>query len=148
MVFLFVSIFAMSVGMWNYHTMANAVTATTRALSVRGSESVVNGRPALTVSDVAHLLAQNGIGLSPSLWNVTLVANANGAPVTQACNPLNACFNNGTNWPPPGSNGPGTALRISGRYPIGLPGMFWTGAGGPRGHTHSVGATAQEEIQF
>jgi hypothetical protein len=149
MVFLLVSIFSMGLGMWNYHTMENAVSATARTLAVRGSESVAKGRSAMTVGEVAQLLAFNGMGLAPAMWNVTLVADANGTPVTHPCNPLSSCLNDGTVWPPSGSNGQGTVVRITGRYPIGLPGMFWAGAaGGPGANSHILGATAQEAIQF
>jgi len=149
MVFLVVSVFSMAFGMWNYHTMANAVSATARAVAVRGSESVAKGRTAMTVREVAELLAFNGLGLSPNTWNVTLVANATGTPVTRTCNPLQSCLADGSVWPPAGSNGQGTAIRIVGRYPVGLPGMFWAGAGrGLSAGSYTLGAAAQEEIQF
>jgi Flp pilus assembly protein TadG len=150
LIFVLVSVFEMSRGMWTYHTLAYALKEGTRFAIVHGSDCSTNGNTcSTTLADVANRIRSAGIGLDPSLLNVTL--RVNGA--TAGCGkPLTTCLSgpaSGTVWP--GDNGqPGTDVVITGTYPFrSAIAMFWPGAGRPMGFgVFNLPAQSREMMQF
>jgi TadE-like protein len=128
MMFMLISIFEISRGMWNYHTLAFAVREGTRYATVHGSgcSSDPLNSCQVTIGQVAQRIQDAGIGLDPS--QLTLTFTSSGNPVT--CT-LNACLGNSTTWPEAPKNTPGNVIAISGALPFqSALAMFWPGAGG------------------
>jgi len=147
MIFIFVGVVAMSLGMWTYHSMAHAVASATRVLVVHGAGCT--GAGIVTVNGVARLIAAKATGVPASYLNVTLVANAGSASaVTRNCHPLTTCYDSTDRWPPAGSNAQGMNVRVTARYAVALPGIYWPGAAELGARANTLGASAQEPIQF
>ena len=74
LVFLLVSVFEMSRGMWLYHTLATAVREGTRLAVVHGGDcNLYPNSCAVTVRTVANRIRDAAVGLPPSdMQNVTL----------------------------------------------------------------------------
>ena len=116
LIFVLLSVTELSLTMWNYHTLAEAVSYSTRYASSHGAGCAGKGC-ATTVGSIATLLASRAIGLSAGNLNVTLTSGAS----TVTCNPLNSCTSSGTAWPSLSANTAGTDLTISASYPVSLP---------------------------
>jgi Flp pilus assembly protein TadG len=119
LIFILISIFEMARGMWNYHTLEEAVEVGTRYMAVHGSdlqaESACTSNEntcGASLNGVATALANAAVGLPSSAWNVTLTAGS----ASHSCSPLSSCVGVTTTWPPSGNNTPGTAIEISATY--------------------------------
>src|SRR4051794_10732915 len=92
MIFVLISVFEISRGMWLYHTLAYSVKVGVRYASVHGINCVnnvsnpnsctVNLGPSDTVGTIANVIRQAAVGLDPK--KTTLVFNASGTTTT--CN--------------------------------------------------------------
>ena len=151
LIFVLISIFEISRGMWIYHTLAYAVTEGTRYAIVHGENcSLSPNTCSVTVSDVAKKIQYVGVGLLPDQLTLTFTAPAGGTATTcllQDC--LKAPYNAQV-WPPSGANVPGTDITISAKYPFSSAiAMFWPGAGPSLVFpTFNLPATSTERIQF
>jgi hypothetical protein len=115
-IMLLISTFALSMGMWNYHTLAYMVHEGTRFVAVRGIGCTTGSNTcSVTIGNIASQLAFYGIGLPSNSVNVTLKTNSG---ATTNCNPLNTCFSNSTVWPPASNsdNALGSLITISASY--------------------------------
>lgn len=114
--FLLISIFEISRGMWAYHTLAKAVNAGARYASLHGSGCSSSGyHCGIAVQDVAGKIAESAPGIPASTLVVTLTSAASG---TVTCNPLSTCLADSTAWPPAVSNenAPGKEIVVTGQY--------------------------------
>jgi Flp pilus assembly protein TadG len=147
MIFVLISVFEMSRGMWNYHTLAYAVKEGTRYAIVHGSDcsSDPQNSCGVTVGQVAQRIQYAGIGLDPSQLQLTFTSSGN----TITCT-LNACLGNPTVWPEAPLNTPGSALAIGASLPFqSALAMFWPGAGsGTSFPTFNLTAGSSDIIQF
>ena len=127
MIFVLISIFEISRGMWNYHTLAFAVREGTRYATVHGfdcSSDPLNTCGA-TVGQVAQRIQNAGIGLDPNELNLTFTSS--GHSITCA---LSACLADTTAWPEAPKNTPGNTVSINASLPFqSALAMFWPGAG-------------------
>src|SRR5208282_6574762 len=74
-IFTLVSIVDMSLGMWIYHSQTYAVAQAARYTVVHGQDCTLNGNTCtVTVGNIASAIANTGVGLSTSQWDVTLVS--------------------------------------------------------------------------
>ena len=88
----------MCLGMWHYHTLAYSVHETTRKVSVHGRGCVTGTTLCpITIATIVSNLATDSIGVPANSINVTFTTDS-GAVTT--CNPITACTNNSTRWPP------------------------------------------------
>ncbi len=136
LIFVMISVFEMGRGMWNYHTLQEAVKEGTRFSAVRGTDLVSyvpaceasGGNPdscGASVNGVAHTLASAAVGLPPQTWQATLIAPCQ----TVTCNPLNSCFGNTTTWPPTSCDSVGAVIEVQGLYQFqSALSMFWPGS--------------------
>jgi hypothetical protein len=156
MIFVLISIFEMSRGMWIYHTLAHALKEGTRYASVHG-QSCYNGTAPcpITIADVANRVKDSGVGLIPDELNITISSMAcTGCTAVQsvACNPLSSCFLNTTQFPSDkAGNEPGLSeVAITGTYPFrSAIAMFWPGAhGGIQFPAFNLPASARERVHF
>jgi Flp pilus assembly protein TadG len=144
LIFVIVSVVQMSVGMWNYHTLNEAVKVTTRTAAVRGVDCASLGC-AMTVGEIAQMLTTKGIGLLSNSLNVTLT-DANGAI---NCDPVSNCTNSTTTWPRSGGNATGQVIAISATYPFNTAiSMFVPGKGGASFAPLTFSAISQQVIDY
>jgi len=126
LIFIQFSIVEICRGMWDYHSLAQAVKAASRSVATRGAGCAGTGC-AITVSQIATTISAYALGMPASALNVTLTSNAGSVN----CNPLSTCTGNNTVWPPAGGNTPGSDIVISGSYNFTtVLAMFVPGTGG------------------
>lgn len=146
LMFVLVSVFEMSRGMWTYHTLAYTLKEANRWAIVHGSDCYLSSNTCKkTLNDLATVIKNAGIGLDPAKLNVTLTANGT---VTH-CTPLTTCVGSTTSWPGTVAQ-PGTDIVIAGTYPFrSAIAMFWPGAGSPMGFgVFDLPARSRDRVQF
>ena len=146
LLFTLVSIFEVSRGMWNFHTLQYAVKEAARYAAVHGENcSTAPNSCAITVADVAARVRQNGIGLDPNQLTLTLTSVSSSSSCL-----LSACLADSSPWPVAPDNRPGLVLEIGARYPFrSAIAMFWPGvSGGVQFQAVNLSAAAQERIEF
>ncbi|HVN03217.1 MAG TPA: TadE/TadG family type IV pilus assembly protein [Bryobacteraceae bacterium] len=111
LIFVMISMVEICRGMWDYHSLAQAVKAATRAASTRGAGCAGAGC-AMTVGQVESTIAAYAPGIPASAMNVTLTSN--GGTVT--CNPLSSCKGSATVWPSASGNTAGSDISIAASY--------------------------------
>src|SRR5258708_35475032 len=104
--FVLISIFEASRGMWNYHTLAYAMREGTRYAVVHGANCSTDPLNScqVTVGQIAQKIRDAGIGLDSSQFNVTFTSSG----TTISCT-LDTCLTDATPWPVPPDNIPGRA---------------------------------------
>ncbi len=111
LIFVQISIVEICRGMWDYHSLAQAVKAATRAAATRGADCAGTAC-AMTVGQIANTISGFAVGMPASALNVTLTSDAGNV----TCNPLSSCTSSSTVWPPAGGNAVGSDIIISGSY--------------------------------
>ena len=129
-IFLLVCTFHLSMGMWNYHSIANAAHETTRYLAVKGINCTKPGQTCFaTVGSIATKFKYYAIGIPADQVNVTLTSHSG---ATTPCNPLSTCMSSTTVWPPLTNqdNYIGKRVTVSASYRFRSPLLFfWPGSG-------------------
>jgi hypothetical protein len=147
--FMMISIVDLSIGMWQYHTLASALKEGTRSVVGHGRGCTTNGNTCgMTVGSVAQAIATSAIGISPAEMNVTLTT-ASGA--AQSCAPLNSCLSNTTAWPPSANNDdyPGKTITLNATLPYRLAlGMLFPGSRSVSFAAVTFSASSTQAIQF
>ena len=149
LIFLLISIFEVSRGMWQYHTLAYAVKAGARYAIVHGQDcDIAPNDCTVSISQIAGVIRTAGIGLPANSVTVTFT-DSSGTATSCALTDCIAIHTTG-HWPPDGSNAPGRIVRITGNFPFrSVITMFWPGAGrASASGTFVLSATARESIQF
>jgi len=157
LIFVLISIFEISRGMWIYHTLAYSVKVGIRYASVHGVNCVNNaGNPnTCTVNigpysapgggalpSIAYVIRQAAVGLDPD--KTTLTFNANGSVTTCI---MSACT--ATQWPADPNNAVGKPIRIDIATPFNSAlAMLWPGASPVKFSAGSLGASSQDYVQF
>ncbi len=166
-IFILISIFEISRGMWMYHTLAYAVKNGVRMAVVHGRNCIFNAdnpnNCPKTIADIATLIQQSAIGPVPAQTLLTFTPGSAGAASTQCylAAPGNkppygshaACSSLGTTWPlDDGSgtfNGVGKRIEIDIETPFrSALAMFWPGGGKTQFGLVNFGATAADYIVF
>ena len=111
LMFVQISIVEICRGMWDYHSLAQAVKVACRGAAARGAGCAGAGC-AMTVGQIAATISAYAVGIPSSALNVTLTSNAGSV----VCNPLSSCTGNGTVWPPAGGNTAGSDIVVSASY--------------------------------
>lgn len=145
LIFILISIFEASRGMWIYTTMAHAVKEAARFAAVRGDGylATCTASPCpLTVAQVATAMSQAGAGMIP-----TDVQNVNIGGV--ACGTLAACMTSTTQL----NILTGNTITVSAQYNfLNAISLFWPGAGSGIRFNGGAGiplpAQAQEMVLF
>jgi hypothetical protein len=169
--FLLVSVFEMSRGMWLYHTLAHSVKEGTRFAIVRGNNcNLAPNNCVVTLREVSGRIRWSAVGfLATDLENVVFTSISGQDPATGAdtvarqitCPTLEDCLKPGglgnTYWPAnaPGADDAAGADRLSRieiaatyRFRSALA-MFWPGAGkGVNFGTFVLPASSKERIQY
>lgn len=158
-IFLLISVFEMSRGMWLYHTMASTVREGTRYAVAHGNScNIYPNSCASKIKDIAGRMQKYAIGLpAAQIENVSFIS----ATRTITCATLASCLGStgsgGTYWP---AGAPGSTIDLGGnrRVPIEIKAqyrfvsalsMFWPGAGVvQRFGTKVFPASSRELIQY
>jgi Flp pilus assembly protein TadG len=147
-IFVLISTFEISRGMWIYHTLAYSVKVGVRYASVHGINCVNGGGNPndclITIAQVAQRIQLNGVGLDPTKTSLTF--SPGGATCT-----LTACAANNTQWPTPDGvvNAVGQPIRIDIRTQFtSALAMLWPGANPVSFAAGSLGASSQDHIQY
>jgi Flp pilus assembly protein TadG len=144
MIFVLISIFEISRGMWIYHTLAYATKAGVRYAAVHGINCVspATNTCSRTMAQIAAQIQLAGVGLDPGTTNVTFTANG----ASQSCM-LNACP--GTVWPPSGGNTVGSIIQIEVVTPFrSAIAMFWPGSTPVSFAAVNLPARSSERVQY
>jgi hypothetical protein len=161
MLFILVSVFEVSRGMWMYHTMAYSVKAGIRYVIVHGVDCTKNGNNCpvnlgppkgtcdSTNGTIAEVIRCAGVGLDPKKTTVTFTsAQGTVGPytldVTGGTNPCPA-----TAWPPANGNQAGQLITIEIRTPFNSAiAMFWPGAKPVTFASANLAASSSDHVQF
>jgi len=163
MIFVLVSVFEISRGMWNYHTLAYAAKSGVRFAVVHGQncDPLLHPAPALnsclsTVANIAQVIQDAGVGLDIEETTVgfnTLYPDGTVKPGTITCKLRGAsggCQANSAQWPPnDGSNQKGSLIRIDVttvfRSAIA---MLWPGSRPVSFAVTNLAASSSDSMQF
>ena len=165
LVFVLISIFEISRGMWMYHTLAHGVKTGVRYAAVHGQNCLTAPNACgATIATIAQVIVSNGAGLVPQGSGGPQLQLTFCAPPTQnletcqagASYPVHtcagdACLSDNTAWPPAGANRVGfDDTEIVARYPFASAiALVWPGA-----HTvdvfptYQLPASARERVEF
>lgn len=150
LIFVLITTFELSRGMWMYHTLAHAVREGVRVAIVHGKNCVPNP-PSMTnsctrtIGDIAGKIQYAGVGLDEETTTLQFVAVGSSAVVCT----LKTCLTNATVWPPDGGNTRGQIVEIDISTPFhsALAG-FWPGTSPVSFGVTNFGASSSDKIQF
>lgn len=160
MIFVLISIFEISRGMWMYHTLAHAVKSGVRYATVHGYNCTKNGNScSVTVAQIAQVVQDAGVGLDvgkTQLRFYTGPTDANGTSKTifATCNFVagggnTACSANANTFPPSSWNGVGQAITIDIQTPFNSAiAMFWPGSKAQSFSVTTFPASSTDTIKF
>lgn len=159
LVFILISIFEISRGMWLYHTLAYAVREGARFAIVHGNNcNLYPNNCAVTIRDISNRIRDQAVGFVPAqVRNVRFRSDTREV----ACPTLEDCLKAGplgdTYWPAgaPGSEedvggNRGARIEISAEYQFrSAIALFWPGASRGRNFpTFLLPASSKERIQY
>lgn len=123
LMFIWISIVQMAIGMWRYHTIQYAVKTAGSYITVHGSDcSTGTNSCSIKIKDAAQVLANYSIGIDPTQMQVTFNAMASDhvtVASTVSCQLSGGgspCLSNNTAWPPSPNNTPGNDIEIKTEY--------------------------------
>ena len=145
LVFVLFSVVWMGIGMWEYHTLTEAVNATARSAAVHGA-GCAGQTCATTVDTVARQLAAAAVGIPAGLLTVTLTSSAS----TVSCSPLNNCYGNSAAWPSLSGNVAGsTNISVAATFQFASAISIWTpGHAGQSSTGVTLGANSMQAVVF
>src|SRR5262245_57234037 len=118
MIFVWISIVQMSIGMWHYHTLQYAVKTTAAFITHHGIGCAYPNSCAIRIKDAASVMKANAIGLAAREIHMTFTAYKSDhetASVPVSC-ALDSCLSNAAAWPPAGFNEAGSDIQIKADY--------------------------------
>lgn len=116
MLFAWISVVQMGIGMWHYATLQYAVKACGAYITTHGQSYISAGNAAKQIQDAAAVLANQAIGIPTNSVQVTFTAlNSAGNSITHTCY-LNSCLTDTTTWPPSGYNLDGDDIEVKANY--------------------------------
>ena len=145
LLFITISIVAVSIDMWEFHNLAYSVEQTARYVTVHGATCTQNTNSCtITVGNVATYFKTQALALDPTQVIVTITDGSG----TTTCNPVNSCTGSATQFPNPANNSVGSDVTIKATYILKNPVvLFWPpDIDSPSDFT--VGATSRQRIIF
>lgn len=122
LIFVWIGIFWMSFGMFQFHSLQYAAKMANAYLAVHGATYVSTAGSAIQVKDVANVFAANAVGIVPSTVTLTLTA---GNQTHSACR-LDTCQSDSTPWPPTTANALDTDIKLTAAFTFLAPFGMWT----------------------
>ena len=139
LIFTLIATVYLSIGLWEYDTLAYAVRQGARYAALKGQAcATANGNSACaTVGNIAQVVNNSAVGLPNGQMQMWLKTDS-GAQT--ACQPLSSCLSSSTAWPPSTSsdNALGKMVTISAQYTFNY----------PLGGSFNLPASSTQLIQF
>ena len=156
LMFLLISIFEISRGMWVYHTLAYAVKEGVRYAIVHGENCTqLPNSCVASISTIALKIQDAGVGVDvrPGQTLLTFKSGGVGNPptftTTETCYLGDTCSAKIAQWPAFGPNQVGQAIEIDIVTPFrSAIAMFWPGSRPTVWGAANLGASSVERIQF
>jgi Flp pilus assembly protein TadG len=155
--FVLISIFEISRGMWVYHTLSYAVKEGVRYAIVHGTNCgpPSNNTCQTSIATIAQKIQDAGVGLDTG-DSKTLLTFIDGGGAQTTCflgGATNPCSGQGTTWPPaggsPAANQVGEVIEIDIVTPFkSAIAMFWPGAQTVSFGTANLWASSSDRILF
>lgn len=156
LMFILISIFEISRGMWMYDTLSYAVKEGVRYAIVHGQNCdptfggnacQVKMGPASTAGTVASVIRQAGVGLDLKTTMLTFTAAGTASAPCSLDATTTPCP--ATVWPPQSRNGVGQTIQIDVTTPFrSAIALFWPGAKPVQFGAVNLGASSSDNIQF
>ena len=145
LLFVIVSLVSICIGMWQYHTLAEAVNGTARYAEVHGA-GCAGQSCATTVGQFVTLLEGRAVGIPASQVNVTFASSASTVP----CNPLSSCADSATVWPSLAANmAVTTNISVTATYQFSSPISMWVpGKGAQQFGAITLGANSTQPVLY
>ena len=146
-IFILISIFEISLGLWTYQTMAYAVREGVRYAAVHGKGCASPNTCQVTIGQITSVIKSAGVGLDPNATTLTFTP-ASGSATSDTITNLLA---SNTTWPPSAANGVGQNVKIAVNYPFRtVLAIFWVGDGRPINDSQvfHLSASSTEPVQY
>jgi len=146
LIFIWIGIFWMAFGMWEFHTLQYASKVANSYLATHGAQYVSVSGSAIQVKNVANVLAANAVGIVPSMVTLTLTA---GAQTPYSCR-LDTCQTDTTSWPPAAANTVGTDIKLKAAFTFTSAFGMWTPTigGTAFSNSYSLAGYSHQQILF
>lgn len=147
MIFVLISLFEISRGLWAYHTLAYAIREGTRYAAMHGTDCATPNTCQVTIGQIVTVIQNAGGGFDPGNTTLTFTP-LNSAATTGTLTNLSS---NNTVFPPSGSNGLGQQVSIKADYGFRtILAILWVGDGGPvnDSQTFHLKVSSAEPVQF
>lgn len=117
LIFIWISIVQMAVGMWNYHTLQYAAKTAGQYAAVHGLTcSTSPNNCAVAIKDIAAVFQTAAIGLPPSQVTMTFTTDSGAVTTCMLGGATNPCSSQTSVWPPAGDNQVGKTVAIRADY--------------------------------
>jgi len=149
MIFIWIGIIQMAIGMWHYVVMVHAVKTAGNYIAHHGSFYIASGNSAKRIQDVANVLSSAAIGVPASKISMTWTATPEvGSTTTRTCI-LSACKTEATTWPPTAASFPGSVVTVKADfvYKSALA-MFVPGKGAVKFKAPNLGGYTRQVVLF
>ena len=155
LLFIWICIAQMAIGMWRYHTLQYAVKMASAYMATHGVDCGQSGNScSITIANAAQVLQNAAVGIPPSTISVTFTpylsdhVTAAGSPYPVTCT-LNNCLTNTTAYPPSGYGSPGCDIRIQATYTFqSALALVVPGGGSTSFGTYSFMSDTQQTVMF
>jgi len=145
-IFLTISVFSISIDMWEFHELPHAVEMTARYAATHGQGCTQGTNTCgITVANMVTYFEGQNISLLPSLVNVTFTDGSG----STSCAPLTNCESSSAVFPSAGYNAAGQDVTVYATYTLRNPvAMFWPSSAQSGWQPFTVGATSRQRILF
>jgi hypothetical protein len=116
MIFIWISIVQMALGMWHYEVLQYATKRAGNYVAHHGSFYIAAGNSATKIQDAANVLYTSALGIPSNKITVTWTATPSVGSTTTVTCLLSACKTNTTTWPPTAASFPGSVITIKTDY--------------------------------
>jgi len=125
MMFVLISMFELSRGLWAYHSVGYSVREGVRYATFHGKGCLSPNTCSVTIGQISSVIKSAGSGLDPAAVTVQFTSAVGAVSSNTLANQLAST----TVWPPAGSNSPGQNVKISMKYPFrSFLGVLWSGS--------------------
>ncbi len=141
--FLTLSVVEMSLGMWQYHTLAESAAAGARYVITHGADC--SGTCGINVGNVLTKIANTGVGLNSNNLSVTLTSTSG----SNTYSPVSSYLTSTTAFPPAADSTAGNDITVTLSYTVANPfTMFWPGAASMMEKNLTLQAVSRQRIVF
>jgi Flp pilus assembly protein TadG len=117
LIFIWISIVQMAIGMWNYHTLQYAAKVAGAYAAVHGITCVTSTNScSVSIKDIAAVFKTAAIGQPASGISMTFTTDSGVATTCNLGGSTNLCSSYTSAWPPSGDNQIGKTLAIRADY--------------------------------